>query len=164
MRVAEVDGFAFPREDINAPDLYIPTMAFVSYILLVGFVFGASLQFTPEILGMTASKGLIMLTLEVCFVKAGFYLFNCGNVSILDLVAYCGYKFVGIVINILTGFMFSHLYFIVALYVGLATALFMMRTLTRGVIDPSANITSKNYFVIIIAFFQIIITYYLGLA
>jgi len=27
-----------PREDINAPDLYIPLMSFITYILLVGFV------------------------------------------------------------------------------------------------------------------------------
>lgn len=44
MRVGEVDTYAFPREDINAPDLYIPAMAFVSYILLVGFVHGTTQQ------------------------------------------------------------------------------------------------------------------------
>ena len=45
IRVGEVDSYAFPREDINAPDLYIPTMAFVTYILLVGFVFGTISQY-----------------------------------------------------------------------------------------------------------------------
>lgn len=46
---------------------------------------------------MTASKGMATMALEILLVKAGFYLFNCGNVSVLDLVAYCGYKFVGYV-------------------------------------------------------------------
>lgn len=29
-------GFAAPRNDLNCPDLYIPTMAFVTYIVLFG--------------------------------------------------------------------------------------------------------------------------------
>lgn len=29
-----------PRYEINAPDLYIPTMAYVTYVVLAGFVLG----------------------------------------------------------------------------------------------------------------------------
>lgn len=29
-----------PTHDLNAPDLYIPSMAFVTYILLSGYVYG----------------------------------------------------------------------------------------------------------------------------
>lgn len=126
MRVGEVDSYAFPREDINAPDLYIPTMAFVTYILLVGFVHGTSLQFTPEILGMTASKGLATLALEILFVKAGFYLFNCGSVSLFDLSAYCGYKFVGIVMMILSGLVLGgYFYLVIGVYIALAMGFFL---------------------------------------
>jgi len=172
MRVGEVDSYAFPREDINAPDLYIPTMAFVTYILLVGFVRGTSLQFTPEVLGMTASTGLATLALELLFVKVGFYLCNCGSVSLLDLIAYCGYKFVGIVVNILSGIIFGgYFYFFVAIYIGLAMGFFTIRTLrlvlvlesTRVVVDAPINSTSKNYFLIIVAIFQMIVIYYLGM-
>ena len=28
------------REDVNAPDLYIPLMAFITYVLMSGFVLG----------------------------------------------------------------------------------------------------------------------------
>ena len=34
-----------PRQDINAPDLYIPTMAFVTYVLMCGIVKGLSRQY-----------------------------------------------------------------------------------------------------------------------
>lgn len=173
MRVGEVDSYAFPREDINAPDLYIPTMAFVTYFLLVGFVYGTSLHFTPEILGMTASKGLAVLALEILFVKTGFYLCNCGSVSMLDLCAYCGYKFVGIVVNILSGLVIGGYFsFLVSIYVGLAMGFFTIRTLrlvlvlesTRVVVEAPINSTSKNYFLIIIAIFQMAVIYYLGMA
>lgn len=29
-----------PRYDINAPDLYIPTMAYITYVVLAGLVLG----------------------------------------------------------------------------------------------------------------------------
>jgi hypothetical protein len=29
-----------PKFDVNAPDLYIPTMAYVTYVLLVGYILG----------------------------------------------------------------------------------------------------------------------------
>ena len=29
-----------PKYDVNAPDLYIPCMAFITYILVVGYILG----------------------------------------------------------------------------------------------------------------------------
>lgn len=36
----QMEGYAAPREDINSPDLYIPVMAFVTYVLLCGLAAG----------------------------------------------------------------------------------------------------------------------------
>jgi protein transport protein YIF1 len=36
----KIAGFAPPRSDLNAPDLYIPTMSFVTYVILVGIATG----------------------------------------------------------------------------------------------------------------------------
>lgn len=65
-----------PRQDDNAPDLYIPLMAFVTYVLAAGempacvlndagFWLGVVGQFTPEILGRTLSSCMVVWTLEV---------------------------------------------------------------------------------------------------
>ena len=35
--------------DLNAPDLYIPLMAFITFVLLSGYVLGVSGEFTPEV-------------------------------------------------------------------------------------------------------------------
>ena len=48
-----------------APDLYIPCMAFLTYVLIVGFAMGTKGEFDPEILGMTSSSGLVGLCIEV---------------------------------------------------------------------------------------------------
>lgn len=36
----QVGAYAAPRSDLNAPDLYIPLMSFVTYIIIVGFLSG----------------------------------------------------------------------------------------------------------------------------
>lgn len=61
-------------------------------------------RFTPEILGLTASKALAILAFEILVVKTIFYLFNCGGVPVLDLISYCGFKFVGYILAIFIAF------------------------------------------------------------
>ena len=39
-----------PMLDENAPDLYIPLMAFITYILVTGYAKGTKKSFTPEVL------------------------------------------------------------------------------------------------------------------
>lgn len=58
------DGKPVPAKiDINAPDLYVPLMAFITYILLSGFVFGVQQRFSPEQLGMQTTNALFYLFL-----------------------------------------------------------------------------------------------------
>lgn len=124
-------GFAEPRHDTNAPDLYLPTMAFVTYVLLIAYHLGQQGRFTPEIFSMAASRGLGVVLLEVVFMKAAFYFFPASalpsgsggsGAALLDLVAYSGYKFVGVVLSSLVGLFapaaVSHL---VTIYVALCT-------------------------------------------
>ena len=48
-------GRSAPRADVNSPDLYIPVMSLVTYIVLVGLQMGWTHTFTPEVLSKTAS-------------------------------------------------------------------------------------------------------------
>ena len=38
-----------PKYDVNAPDLYIPTMAYATYVLLVGYILGLRNAFSPDL-------------------------------------------------------------------------------------------------------------------
>lgn len=89
-----------PREDLNAPDMYIPLMSFVTYILLSALLYGLSGTFHPELLGYTASTALGIVLCELVGLKLGCYLLNISNSQLLDLMAYSGYKFVGIIVSI----------------------------------------------------------------
>ena len=93
--------FLPPREDINSPDMYIPVMAFVTYILLSTLLAGLQGAFRPELLGLTATNAFAVVIIELLLLKLGTYLLNISNESQwLDLVAYSGYKFVGIIVTI----------------------------------------------------------------
>jgi hypothetical protein len=56
-------------------------------------------RFTPEVLGVTATSGLITIALEVFLFKLGLYLLGFPSLPFLEIVAYCGYKFVGFVLK-----------------------------------------------------------------
>lgn len=58
-----------PKDDIYAPDLYIPLMGFITYILFVGFLLGSKGTFKPEMLSVTATACLFFILLEVIVVK-----------------------------------------------------------------------------------------------
>ena len=93
--------FLPPREDVNSPDMYIPVMAFVTYILLSTLLAGLRGVFRPELLGLTATNAFAVVIIELVLLKLGTYLLNISNESQwLDLVAYSGYKFVGVIVTI----------------------------------------------------------------
>jgi len=160
-----------PRYEINSPDLYIPSMAFVTYVLLCGLIFGTQDRFTPEQLGMTASSVLVWLVLELVVIIATLYMTGIsGNVRYLDLLSLCGYKYVGMIIVALSGLMFKLTGYYIALgWMSLSMAFFMARTL-RLVINPhiqnegvarSTGATRRLYILLYISLTQPIFMYFL---
>lgn len=94
--------FRPPRDDINSPDMYIPVMAFVTYILLSSVLAGLRGAFQPELLGYTATTAFAIVIFEILGLKLGCYLLSISNESqVFDLLAYSGYKFVGIIVTLI---------------------------------------------------------------
>jgi protein transport protein YIF1 len=80
----------------------ILVMAFVTYILLSAFLSGLQGHFNPEDFSVTASYAFAVVLFEMVAIKLGCYLLSIGGQGqVLDLVAYGGYKFVGIVVTML---------------------------------------------------------------
>lgn len=96
--------FLPPREDVNSPDMYIPLMAFVTYILLSTLIAGLNGRFDPTLLGITTTNASLIILLELLLLWLGKYLLNIQSESqIYDLVAYSGYKFVGVIVTVAVG-------------------------------------------------------------
>ncbi|KAL6054784.1 Protein transport protein yif1 [Balamuthia mandrillaris] len=161
-----------PKDDLNAPDLYLPLMAFVTYILIAGFILGTRGSFTPEVLGMAFSKGFISLCIEVVLLKFGFYLLNSIDASVFDFFSFGGYIFVGLCVNHLAGLLGGpYVYYATMLLTGFFMATFMVKTLRLLVLpdqpadmDGGVGLPSnrRNYFLLSIALLQIIFSYFLG--
>ncbi|KAF8527579.1 YIF1-domain-containing protein [Hysterangium stoloniferum] len=137
----QTEGWQPPREDINSPDLYIPTMALVTYVLLAALQSGLESRFNPEILGLATSTALAVVLLEFAFIKGGCYFLSIqGQGQVIDLVAYGGYKFVGIIITLFAGLLnFGRaIYWIVFAYSFFANAFFLLRSL-RSVVLPDST-------------------------
>lgn len=120
-----------PRYELNAADLYIPIMAFLTYILVVGYVLGLSSRFSPEVLATTASSSLVWLILEITVI----YL-TCTIMSIKttlakwDFLAFSMYKYVGMIVAMVAGLLFSTKgYYSALIYSMIALVLFLFRTL-----------------------------------
>jgi hypothetical protein len=81
--------------------MYIPTMAFVTYILMTSLIAGLHGSFEPQILGATFSVAFAVICLELVVLWLGRYFLNISSESqIYDLVAYSGYKFVGVITTV----------------------------------------------------------------
>ncbi|BGP43078.1 Protein transport protein yif1 [Rhodotorula kratochvilovae] len=137
------EGWKPPREDLNCPDLYIPVMAVVTYILLSAVIAGKAGTFDPNILGQSASRAFGLLTLEFVCIKLGCYLLGIGEEgTVVDLVSYEGYKFIGVIVALIAGLLGATgwTFWLVFLYVFLANFFFQLRSLRHLVLpDPSMS-------------------------
>lgn len=81
--------------------MYIPIMAFVTYILLSTLIAGLNGKFEPQLLGITFSNASVIILLELVVLWLGRYFLNISSESqIYDLIAYSGYKFVGVIVTV----------------------------------------------------------------
>ena len=132
-------------------------MALVTYILLSTVLAGLRGAFHPELLGLTATTAFAVVLLEILGLKLGTYLLSISSESqLLDLVAYSGYKFVGIIVTLLFSEILNRtnlggggggtggwVGWIIFLYVFSANAFFLLRSL-RYVLLPDAGPSSGS--------------------
>ncbi|KIW56939.1 hypothetical protein PV05_05551 [Exophiala xenobiotica] len=140
-----------PRDDLNSPDMYIPTMALITYILLSTVLAGIRGSFHPELLGSITSTAVFVVLFEIIVLKLAMYMLSINNDSqLLDLVAYSGYKFVGVIVTLFLSEVFTGgsgtnnwVGWTLFLYTWYANAFFLLRSLKYVLLpdssgDPSA--------------------------
>ncbi|KAK3599152.1 hypothetical protein CHS0354_040986 [Potamilus streckersoni] len=128
-----------PRFEVNAPDLYIPVMAFVTYILVAGVVLGTQERFTPEQLGIQASSALVWNIIELLAMMFSIYVMNVStDIKYLDILSYIGYKYFGMIGSLLAGLLFhSTGYYAVLLWFSLTIVVFLIRMLRVKILSHS---------------------------
>ncbi|KAF8381725.1 yif-1 [Pristionchus pacificus] len=107
------NGPVSAREDINAPDLYIPLMAFLTYVLVSGFVLGTQSRFSPEIFGILTSNALVLSLIENVII-------NIAKMTLCLLAFIFGGK---------------SIYYAVLAYTSAALVFFLLRTVANFFFD-----------------------------
>ena len=135
-----------PKYDLNAPDLYIPTMAYATYVLLVGYVLGLRNAFSPDLLASTASSTLVWLILEIGIIYLTLTVMSINtSLTKWDILSFSSYKYVGIIVVLLTGLLLqSYGYYISLIYVSLALIWFLTRTLKLRIEPEVRKIKRKK--------------------
>ncbi|KAL3412358.1 YIF1-domain-containing protein [Aspergillus fumigatus] len=144
--------FLPPRDDLNSPDMYIPVMALVTYILLSAVLAGFRGQFHPELLGSITTTAIAVIVFEILCLKLAMYILSINNESqLLDLVAYSGYKFVGIIATLVMSEILTPgrgtggwVGWVVFMYTFLANAFFLLRSLKYVLLPDSTSDASMR--------------------
>ena len=154
--------FLPPSKDINCPDLYIPTMGLFTFVLIIGLLKGQSMHFTPEVLYDVAVSAMMSQLLEIIIIRAGMYMFNLETLSLFELGAYTGYKYVGLCINMVVALLFGWwMYYPTLIYTGLSMAFFMVRSLNASIVKSEHRANMKaTYFLAVIGFCEILLMWY----
>ncbi|KAK6621505.1 hypothetical protein RUM44_001312 [Polyplax serrata] len=120
-----------PRYEVNAPDLYIPTMAYLTYVLVAGLALGTQDRFTPEVLGIQASSALAWTIFEVLIHLVSIYVSAIStSLTTIDILAFSGYKFVGVIFAVLSSLVFFRVgYYLTLIYFSVSLSFFLIRTL-----------------------------------
>lgn len=150
-----------PDLDVNAPDLYLPVNMMLTFALLVGYVKGQSNQFNPEIITDVMWSSAIYLLLEVGAIKVTMYLLQ-STADVLDITAFCGYKYLALVINMIAGLFLGQIgYYVAMVYTGCMMAYFMIKSLSKckavGAVPPQRGMA-----ILIIGAMQIVMVWFLG--
>lgn len=127
--------------------MYIPVMALVTYILLSTVLAGLRGSFHPELLGSITTTALAVVLFEIACLKLAMYLLSISNESqLLDLVAYSGYKFVGIIVTLAISEILNGgkgtggwVGWTVFAYTFLANAFFLLRSLKYVLLPDSSS-------------------------
>lgn len=130
--------YDLPLSDENAPDLYLPFMSLITYVLLCALCYGSAGKFDPEVLPDVTSKCIMTQVLEVLAIRFGFYMLQ-APIAVLDLVSYTGYKYLGLCMNMLVGLVLSQMhhghtgYYITFLWTASAQCFFILKTMANNI-------------------------------
>ncbi|XP_058051166.1 protein YIF1B isoform X3 [Ahaetulla prasina] len=163
VRGAETGAAALP--------LRAPVMAFITYLLVAGLALGTQNRFSPDLLGLLASSALAWLIVEVLAVLLGLYLVAVNTaLTPIDLVAFSGYKYVGIIAGLLAGLVFGKPgYYVLLGWCCVTIFVFMIRSLrlkilseaTEGVLRRDTQNQVRMYLTMAVAGLQPLLMYWL---
>lgn len=158
-------SFLPPKDDVNSPDLYIPLMGLVTYILIWNIQKGLQGSFNPENLYYKLSSTLAFVALDLVILKLGLYLLvntNSPTSTLVELICYVGYKFVPLTLVLFSPSKPLYVSMLAKVYLFIAFGVFLLRSVKFNLFinanNDMANIKKStvkkcNYFLFVYGFF-----------
>lgn len=141
--------YALPIHDENAPDLYLPFMSLITYVLLCGLLYGTSGKFTPEVLPDVTTKCFVTQVIEVILIRFGIYMMQVP-LPMLDLFSLTGYKYLGLCINMLVGIGFGRkFYYGMLFYTAACISFYVLKVLANEIPRVTASTGPKREFLVL---------------
>ncbi|EPS61655.1 hypothetical protein M569_13140 [Genlisea aurea] len=173
MRISEPVGgrlsYKPPIYDINAPDLYIPFMAFATYVVLAGISLGFHGKFRAEALNLVFVKGILGWAFQVALLKMTLFSLGSGAAggdaaAFLDMVAYGGYTFAGLSVAVMGKLFWGYSYYFLLPWTCLCMGIFLVKTMKRVVLAEVWRYDSsrQHYVLLFVALAQFPILIWLG--
>ncbi|KAF7683946.1 Protein transport protein yif1 [Astathelohania contejeani] len=149
------------RLSINDPELYLPIMGFLTYILVVGINLGLSNRFTPEMLGIRFTRAVFLEMISLALVKLAGYFLDSNDMGVFDFLSFSGYKFIIIILLILLC-KIKYIGIFLKLYFYSAFFFFLSRGLKGFIIGGGSNRTKKVYFLFFTVLVEISLVFILS--
>ncbi|KAG7278662.1 hypothetical protein CRUP_014017 [Coryphaenoides rupestris] len=126
-------------------DRFIPISKLKYYFAVDTMYVGKKLgllvfPYMHELLGVQASSAFVWLIMEVLAVLLSLYLVTVNtDLTTVDLLAFSGYKYVGMIVGVIGGLLFGRLgYYLSLLWCCVAIFVFMIRTLRLKLLSEAA--------------------------
>lgn len=168
-------SFQEPRVDVNSPDMYIPVMGLVTYILAWNFQQGLQGSFDPGNLYQRLSTTLASVLMDLFILKMGLFLLvsaKSPTTSITELACYVGYKFVPLTLALLLPSTPYVLSLLVKVYLLIAFGVFLLRSVKFNLFIDSGSevhtikksvVKKCNYFLFVYGFlWQAVLMWLMG--
>lgn len=168
-------SFLAPKDDLNSPDMYIPIMGLVTYILIWNTQEGLKGSFNPENLYYKLSSTVAFVFLDLAILKLGLYLLvstNSKTTNLTELVCFVGYKFVPLILASFVPKQPIYLKLLAQVYLFIAFGVFLLRSVKFNLFATSnsdmatfnkSTVRKCNYFLFVYGFiWQSILMWLMG--
>lgn len=162
-------SFLAPCDDVNSPDMYMPLMGLITYILFWNIKQGLQGSFNPENLYYKLSSTLGFVGLDLLILKLGLYLLIPNNISnnnsvtsLVELTCYMGYKFIPLTLTLFIPMKPIWLNAVCKFYLFIAFGIFLLRSIKFNLFNTQdtmminsikkSTIKKCNYFLFVYGF------------
>lgn len=129
------------KYNIEYPDLYLPIMSFITYVLAISFITAlkSPQTFKPQTLGKILSKDFSLYIINACLVKLLMFIFLNNPLSFTHICSLVGYKFVYMVVFVILNIFMATktIKYIAFVIFSLLSALFMRKCLNKKLSNES---------------------------